>query len=82
MTNMREPQPLSRAFESQVGSENKSICPAQSYTWNVMKEQQEMSSRFVFVVDSRNKVSCGSILWKTTLFIEDFPLLKNNNCSD
>lgn len=27
------------------------------------------------VVDSRNRVSLGGILWKTTLAIEDFPLL-------
>lgn len=27
------------------------------------------------VVDSRNKVSCGGILWKTTLVMDDFPLL-------
>lgn len=34
-----------------------------------------MESFWMRVVDSRNRVSLGGILWKTTLAIEDFPLL-------
>lgn len=75
MTNISDPQPFNRAFESKVGSENKSICPEQSYTWKVMNEQQEMSSRCVLVVDSRKSVSWGSILWNTTFLIDVLPLL-------
>ena len=40
-----------------------------------MKEQHEISSKFVLVVGSRNSVSLGSILWKTTFLIDVFPLL-------
>ena len=34
-----------------------------------------MESFWILAVDSRNKVSFGGILWKTTLEIDDFPLL-------
>lgn len=34
-----------------------------------------MESFWILAVDSRNKVSFGGILWKTTLDIDDFPLL-------
>jgi hypothetical protein len=30
------------------------------------------------VVDSKNKVSLGGILWKTTLAMDDLPLLKKD----
>lgn len=34
-----------------------------------------IESFWILAVDSRNKVSFGGILWKTTLEIDDFPLL-------
>ena len=34
-----------------------------------------MSSFTILLVDSRNKVSFGDILWNTTFWIDDFPLL-------
>lgn len=34
-----------------------------------------MASFFIVVVASKNNVSFGAILWKTTLEIEDLPLL-------
>lgn len=34
-----------------------------------------MESFWIRVVDSRNSVSVGCILWKTTLEIDDLPLL-------
>jgi hypothetical protein len=38
-----------------------------------------MLSFVIFVVDSRKSVAFGCILWKTTLCIEDFPLLQVND---
>lgn len=38
-----------------------------------------MLSFVIFVVDSRKRVKFGCILWKTTLCIEDFPLLQVNS---
>lgn len=72
---MREPHPFKSAFESQVGSENRSICPEQSQTWKVMNDEHDISSKLVLVVGSRKSVSEGSILWKTTFFIDVLPLL-------
>jgi len=34
-----------------------------------------IESFWILAVDSRNRVSFGGILWKTTLEIDDFPLL-------
>lgn len=38
-----------------------------------------MESFCIRVVDSRKRVSVGGILWKTTLEIEDLPLLLRIN---
>lgn len=35
-----------------------------------------MESFWIRVVDSRKRVSLGGILWKTTLAMEDLPLLR------
>lgn len=36
-----------------------------------------MLSFVILVVDSKKRVELGGILWKTTLCIEDFPLLRS-----
>jgi hypothetical protein len=36
-----------------------------------------MLSFVILVVDSKKRVELGGILWKTTLCIEDFPLLQD-----
>lgn len=35
-----------------------------------------MESFWILTVDSKNSVSLGGTLWKTTLEIDDFPLLQ------
>lgn len=44
-------------------------------SWDRYLNTNWIESLWIRVVDSRNKVSVGGILWNTTLDIEDFPLL-------
>ena len=49
-----------------VGSKM-SICPGKSHTENCTNDEFVTSSLTILLVDSKNKVSVGDILWKTTL---------------
>ena len=87
MTQIRAPISPKIASRSKDGS-IKSTWPGKSQTWKSIKELH-LSARVrgkecstyciesfcILAVDSRNKVSFGGILWKTTLDIEDLPLL-------
>lgn len=88
MTKTSAPHPPKIASASKVPSK-KSICPGKSQIWNCTKELLETSKQKVsgqilaplrplltiLLVLSRNKVSLGDILWKTTFWMLDFPLL-------
>lgn len=64
--------------ESKFGSK-KSIWPGKSHIWNCTNDEFEMSSLMILFVLSKKRVSLGDILWNTTFWIEDFPLLAHKN---
>lgn len=74
MTKTKAPHPPKIISESKVGSK-KSICPGKSHIWNWTKLELDMSSLMILFVLSKNSVSFGDILWNTTFWIEDLPLL-------
>jgi hypothetical protein len=78
MTKTKAPQPPKIISESKVPSK-KSICPGKSHIWNCTKLEFEMSSLMILLVLSKNSVSFGDILWNTTFWIEDLPLLNKSH---
>ncbi|RUS76507.1 hypothetical protein EGW08_015732, partial [Elysia chlorotica] len=80
MTNIKAPQPPKMYSESNVWSK-KSIWPGMSQIWNCTNEELDilitphLPSLMILFVLSRKRVSLGETLWKTTFWIEDFPLL-------
>ena len=78
MTKTKAPQPPKIMSESKVASK-KSICPGKSHIWNWTKLEFEMSSLMILLVLSKNSVSFGDILWNTTFWIEDLPLLNKSH---
>ena len=84
MTKINAPISPNIESKSNVGSK-KSIWPGKSHTWKSIKElkishksrkEYFILSLVILVVDSKKSVSFGCILWKTTLCIDDFPLLR------
>lgn len=75
ITKISAPVPRKIISQSKVGSK-KSIWPGKSQIWKLTKELLETSSLQILLVLSRNRVSLGDILWKTTFWMEDFPLLR------
>ena len=51
-------------------------CPGKSQIENLTNDEFEMSSFVILLVLSRKRVSLGDILWNTTFWIEDLPLLE------
>lgn len=78
ITKTRAPQPPKIVSESNVES-IKSIWPGKSQIWNCTKLELLISSFTILFVLSKNRVSFGDILWKTTFCIDDFPDLENVN---
>lgn len=75
ITKISAPVPRKIISLSNVGSK-KSICPGKSQIWKLTKELLDTSSLQILLVLSRNSVSLGDILWKTTFWMDDFPLLR------
>ena len=64
--NLEWTLPPNMASALKVGSKI-SICPGKSHTENCTNDEFVTSSLTILLVDSKNKVSVGDILWKTTL---------------
>ena len=72
---MMAPQ-LSKIFSDSKAGSKKSIWPGKSQMANWMKVELAMSSFTIWFVLSRKSVSFGDILWNTTFWIDDLPLLQ------
>ena len=55
------------------------LCSAPFFavTWNCTKELFEMACFWIWLVLSKNSVSFGDILWNTTFWMDDLPLLRS-----